>query len=203
MTLRSKPFLLLLLLLGPLAAAPAQAAKQRLVHDYQFKRNLNDSRRGAALVSLGGTVGNRIYTFDAGQGLQLDATGVTDHYAIEIRFRLDLVDDYRKVLDFKNLGSDNGLYVFNGALNFYDFVTDGSIAAGQLVTVLLERDGTTGLVRGFINNRQVWEFTDTGGDAIFDAQKAFFFVDEPVTTTEHSAGAVTRIRIWDRPKKRR
>jgi len=196
--------LALALLVAPLLAPSPACAKGRLVHDYQFKRNLNDSRRGESLVSLGGTVGKKIYTFGPGQGLRLDTPGVQGDYAIEITFRLDAVDGYRKLIDFKNRASDNGLYVLDGQLNFYDFATAGAITAGRIVKVRLERNSVSGLVRGFIGTGRVpvFEFTDTGGDAVLDAGPAFFFVDDAEVTGEEASGAVTRIRIWDRPQSR-
>lgn len=194
---RVLPAILLLAILSLFAPAPAHA--KGLVRDYRFKRNLKDSRHGPSLVSLGGTVGKGIYTFEVNQGLQLDNAGVLDHYAIEITFRFDSVDGYRKILDFKDRALDTGFYVYDGQLNFYDFATGGAVEAGTLYRVRIERDRATGLVRGFVNDEAVFEFTDSANDAVFQDGKALFFVDDTPTESEASAGAVKRIRIWDRP----
>jgi hypothetical protein len=183
----------------PEPAKPA-AGTGKLIRQYDFKQSLIDSlEKGPVLISLDGAVGNGLYTFAAGHGLQLEATGVTDHYAVEITFRFDSVDGWRKVLDFKNRESDNGLYVYNGQLQFYSFAPAGAFQAGRDYRVRLERDRTTRMVRGFIDDEPAFEFEDREGDAVFQNEKAGFFLDDLSTSEEQSSGSASRIRIWDAP----
>lgn len=190
------PILVALAVLG--AGSPARAAK--LLRDYQFKQNLKDGTgQGPEIKAVDGVVGDGVYTFVAGQGLHLEKAGVTDHYTIEIRFKFDKTENWQKVLDFKNRSSDNGLYIYNGQLQFFDFGIGGSFQAGQEYTIRLERDKNTNSVKGSINDSLAFEFVDADGHAIFQDENAFFFLDDTNTNDEQSGGAVTRIRIWDEP----
>src|SRR5262245_22808543 len=113
-------FMVLVAALGVGVARPAGA--QKLVRDYRFKESLKDSaEQGPELKPLNGKLGAASYKFEAGQGLELPKAGVTNHYTIEIAFHFDKVDDWQKIIDFKKRTSDNGLYVYNGMLQFYDF----------------------------------------------------------------------------------
>jgi OmpA-OmpF porin, OOP family len=176
------------------------AAAQKLVRDYGFQETLKDSGgQGPDLKPLNGKLGAASYKFDAGQGLELPKAGVTDHYTIEIKFHFDKVDEWQKIVDFKKRTSDNGLYVYNGMLQFYDFGIGGDLQAGQDYEIRLERDRATKMVRGFVNGLKVFEFADTADHAVLDGETAFFFVDDLTTADEASAGAVSHIRIWDAP----
>ena len=59
------------------------------------------------------------------------------NYSIEMGFTLDRTDGYRRLIEFKNLMSDNGLYNLDTALNFFDETTgpSGVFEAGVPVTV--------------------------------------------------------------------
>jgi OmpA-OmpF porin, OOP family len=198
---RQVPTLALGVLVAAACFAPARPAHaQKLIRDYQFKQSLKDTaEQGPELKTMDGTLGNGVYTFEAGQGLQLEKTGVTDQYTVEITFRFNDVESWQKVIDFKNRTSDNGLYIYNGKLQFYDFGIGGDFQAGQDYRVRLDRDKNTNLVRGFINDLPVFEFTDTNGDATFENGLGMFFVDDTGTNEEVAPGAVSRIRIWDGP----
>jgi hypothetical protein len=57
-------------------------------------------------------------------------------------------------------------------------------------------------VRGYVDGVQQWQFTDTAGDSVISPNNnLFFFVDNNAggATGEDSAGAVARIRVFDRP----
>ena len=197
-SVRTSALTALLLLAASLAPAPARAAK--LLRDYQFKQNLKDSSgKGPEITSVGGSVGDGTYAFAAGQGLQLEDAGVSDNYSIEITFKFDKVTDWQKIIDFKGRTSDNGLYVYNGKLQFYDFGIGGDMQAGQEYRVRLERNKNTNVVKGYVNDGLAFEFTDADGHAILQDRKAAFFLDDTMTNDEVSAGAVTRIRISDGP----
>jgi opacity protein-like surface antigen len=177
---------------------PAQAAK--LVREYTFKETLKDGTgSGPDIEARNGLLGNGVYTFGAGQGLHLAKTGVTDHYTIELTFKFDDTAEWQKIIDFKNRTSDNGLYILEGQLQFYEFGIGGQFQAGQEYRVRLERDKNTNVVKGYVNDAQAFEFSDPEGHAIFQDEGADFFLDDSNTMGEESGGAVTRIRIWDEP----
>ena len=58
-----------------------------------------------------------------------------------------------------------------------------------------------GTVRGFVDGVQQWQFTDTNGFGVISDNRLIFFRDNISGggTGEHSAGAVARVRLFDRP----
>src|SRR5688500_4502515 len=115
--------------IGILAAAVAAAAAlagsraqaHQLVRDYRFVENLTDSSgKGPELKKTTGTLGNGPYTVREGEGLELEKSGVTEHYTIEIAVKFDETASWQKIVDFKKGSSDNGLYVYEGRLQFYN-----------------------------------------------------------------------------------
>ena len=168
----------------------------RALRDYDFGRSAQDD---ANLQTLGGSFVDGVYTFGAGQGLLMDNVGVTDNYTIELTFKFDDVTGYRKIIDFKNRTNDNGLYVYNGQLQFYGSpASGGEFQPGQEYRVRLERDSATQTVRAFINDQPAFEFTDANNDAVFESGTASFFVDDR-SGGEQSSGAASRLRIWGAP----
>lgn len=192
---------LALLSLGLLAGPTARAG---LVHDYEFKGNLNDSLGGPSLVSLGGTVGSSSYTFGAQQGLSLsNGLASPGTYTIDLSFAFDTLSGYRKFLDFKGLGADAGLYVLSSNLNFYPVVTGSGtpFSPGTFARVDLTRDDVAGLVSGYVNGVQQFQFNDSStAYATFTSASNIinFFQDDTVTSgRESSSGSVNQIRIFN------
>jgi hypothetical protein len=193
------PLLIAAAVLAAVAGSRAAWA-QKVVRDYTFGASLKDNAgAGPALKSLGGAVGDGVYEFAVGNGLQLEKTGVTDHYTIELTFRFDDVDGWQKIVDFKDRADDNGLYVLDGQLQFYNFGIGGRIEPSKDYVIRLERDRETKQVRGYVDGQRVFEFVDRGDDGVFQGENAFFFVDDAATTDEQASGSVKRIRIWDAP----
>jgi hypothetical protein len=197
------PLCLLALTSG--TASPCSAA---LIHDYEFNGTLADSLGGPALTSNGGTINASSYSFAPDQGPSLSGwlagNATAGNYTIDMSFSFDTLSGYRKIHDFKNLGSDNGLYSLNGTLDFYPVATGPSatLSAGQLVRVDLTRDGTSGTVTGYVNGVQQFSFTDSSTYATFStaspANIINFFQDDTVTGgRESSSGVVDQIRIYD------
>ncbi|MFN7923243.1 MAG: PEP-CTERM sorting domain-containing protein [Bryobacteraceae bacterium] len=201
-------------------AVPA-AFGATLIHDYQFQGNLNDSLGGPALTSNGGTTNPADYTFGANQGLSLSngfMNGVTpfaDNYTMLIRFvfpRVNSTDTFAKILDFKNMASDNGLYSEQSPSGgtsalLASFLGAGSaispsqvIFNGTPVTIVLSRNSVTGAFKAYAGGVLQFTQTDSGSDAVFNAanQMAKFFIDDSVTSpVEGVPGSVFRIMIWD------
>jgi hypothetical protein len=176
-----------------------------LIHDYTFQNTLADSLGGPSLTSLGGTLGAGTYTFGAEQGLSLSGALTASqaaNYSVYMDFDFDDLTGYRKILDFKNLASDNGLYDLSTDLNYYNFSfgPSGAFTAGIFAQVVLTRDSVSGLLTGYVNGVEQIQFTDTTSDAVFNAANNIinFFEDDAVTGgRESSSGAVSEIRIYD------
>jgi hypothetical protein len=110
--------------------------------------------------------------------------------------RLDSVDGYRRLIDFKNATADQGLYVYGGELVFYNVAEarGGRVPANSYVQIALTRE-PGGAVSGYIDGVRQFLFTDSDGLAIISPANVLrFFRDDG---SEHSSGAVARIRVYD------
>ena len=189
-----------------LASAPSALAQ---THVYTLNNTLADSNGGPSLVPNGSTGTGALsasgYTFTANQGLGL-SNALTDpgNYSISLTFSLTDLLGYKKLIDFKNLVSDNGLYLLNGQLDYYPtaLTATTTVAANQSVTVNLTRNSATQLVTGSVNGVQQFSFTDTTNDAVFstaNGQINFFQDDNATGQNEAGPGTVTRITITGAP----
>lgn len=155
----------------------------------------------------------RVLSFSEGNGLKLTpTTGVVWNgtYTIVAQFEFDSISDYRRIIDFKNGTSDNGLYVHDGNLEFFRSTasvsgTNAPIAPNTYVEVVLTRN-SSGTVAGYVDGELQFSFSDyptqtvPNQDAVIDTNNALrFFRDNESggATGEVSAGSVARIRLYD------
>jgi hypothetical protein len=206
---------LLVLLTGALFALTAtEASAATLKADYRFQNTLASSVGTAPpLVSEGAggaftteTVSGSprtVWAFASRGGLRLNNVSsvlpnVSD-YSIVAYFNFDAITGYRKIVDYRDLGSDNGLYDLDSSLNFYPFVTGppGQIPADTYVNVVLTRDAA-GNVKGCVDGTPAFQFTDSNNDAVANVNDVLhFFIDDPITGgNEQSSGAVARLRLY-------
>jgi hypothetical protein len=173
-------------------------------HVYELAGSYDDTFGGPALVPNGGTLGPTGYTFAAGQGLDLASAVDPGTWSIEMTFRIfDSVEPFIKLVDFADLTSDFGLYVYEGRLSLYSQALGSAVvfAQNRTATVLVNRDGTTGLVSGFVDGAPQFSTEDSGGVYTFSGPDdvIHFFQDDSMTGgLENAAGFVDRIRIWNR-----
>jgi hypothetical protein len=205
--------------MGVLAASTAYAAPSNA--DYRFSGNRKSSiGTPRAMVDIGpGTnsfrsSGNRTFLrFPKGNGVELRNAGRAikpGTYTIFMQFKLDEVNGWRRLIDFKNgegegTGGrgDYGLYVKEGGLQFYPHTSpDDLIEAKKWVKVVLVRNGATNRMVAYLNGKKVpkMAFVDSGKDGVLSATRSLrFFRDNHAgggPTSEHSAGAVDRIRLY-------
>jgi hypothetical protein len=209
------------------AASLAQA--QSLIAHYQFNGNLNNSVAGSALPALEGITPEgglpNAFTTEAGAwtwtgassgpgiGLRLPTADLLDSYesfSIGIVFKFSNVgapDDYRKIIDFKNGTSDDGLYFTNGGLTAFDSTADpanpvaGSFTANQTVALVFTRH-SEGQVNVYANGSTTPLITHTVPNNAFLFSQGTsgtlrFFVDDNLGSEYSPAGAVYDIRVWD------
>lgn len=146
-----------------------------------------------------------IYQFEKNSGLQFNNTEakgfLNKSFTIEIYFKLNELDSWKRVLDFKNRKSDYGSYIYDGKLNFYDFAIGekAPVRANQYVHYVYSRDFETKIIKMYINGQSKLEFKDPGKEGILDADQVLnFFQDDLIANHEASAGAVALIRVYDR-----
>ncbi len=213
MVFRAALLAVLLVLVG---ASAARAAS--LTADYRFAGNYASSVAGApALAPLGPGVdafaaetvaGTRqqVLRFPEGNGVSLTpTTGVipSDSYTIAVLARLSTTSGYRRYVDVKNGTADTGLYERDGALDFYSYGsgTLAPIRPDVYALVVLTRSPAGQLV-GYVDGVQQFAFDDAAaGDGVIspDAVLRFFRDNETGANSEHSAGAVARLRLWNGP----
>jgi hypothetical protein len=208
------PRMLLVLAVCLFATILSSASAQTSVADYNFQNDLQSTVGGApALVNLGtgnafeqDTVDGLVTTvlgFPIGNGVALAnaSTVFPDSiYTIVAFFRFQSITSWRRIIDFKNRTSDNGLYSYYAKLQFYGpgaTGTDASIQAGSFIQVVLTRDAAKNVV-GYVNGSQQISFVDNNGEAVVNASDTLsFFRDDLRVPNENSAGSVARITIYN------
>jgi hypothetical protein len=193
--------------------------------DYQFQNSLAPSLGAmGSLNYLGGTTAyindvvdgqNRlVLSVPTGGGPQavLDGFVSSTNYSMVLLASLNVnVAVATKLLDFKNLTSDSGVYVNGGFLDFFDASGATLIppGAGVAVTngyeqIVLTRDGITDLTTAYVNGLQAFSFVDSSGLAIITSTNSpgsllSFFKDDSagLGIPEDSSGNIARLRLYD------
>ena len=206
---------------------------QNLIVEYNFDGNMTDELGGSTLDKFGtendgynhnnatsgfgsdalGTYWYWTSTLARGGGLWINVNeNISEDYSVGIRFSFSITESgYRKIVDYKNMTSDNGFYFYaGGKLNFYPYGTLGTSVTSnnQVVDIITTRNGATGQFLAYIvvNNVLIQELnvSDNNGYAvpqIVNGKPRFrFFHDENVTNGEATPGGkVYSIKIWDGP----
>jgi hypothetical protein len=203
-----------------IAVFAASASGATLVADYQFQGNYSSSAGTPGdIQNLGNanqfateSVGcnrSKVLLFPKGSGLQMARPGgpmADSDYSLVMLFRLSDLSGYRSIfhptgLNSTGFNSDNGLYGRDGRLAIYDagpFLSPTSLLKPDTYAeVALTFDDSKSVpTRAFFNGSVAVEH---GGDSgSFYASFLRFFKDNDAggATTEESAGAVARIRVY-------
>lgn len=201
-------------------AAGVTAASASLVADYRFGGDLASSVAGAPEMFTNGTVGpfasetvagcSRSSLFFAdGSGLGLSTAEITDPVAFTVitQVRFDSATGYVRLLNwYPSFAVDDGLYLNNGMLDFYD--TSDPETSDHAGTTVVPADSyaefaitrsAAGRLNGYTNGIHQFSHLDTSNDAVtpHPAGNVYFFVDNADNTGEASAGAVARVRVYD------
>lgn len=193
----TKPSLSLPLLASlALLAGAAQAATPS--HFYQLNGTLRDAMGGADLIaSPGATLDASGVSYQANQGLSF-AGALGGSYTIDFSYESYELGGYRRLLDFKQGSSDNGLYSRDGRLNLYVFASNPgptSFGSHEFNRVTISRDAGSQQVYTYLNGHLQHSFLDTGNQAVFVDAGARFFIDDG---GEAGAGKVDYIAFYDR-----
>jgi hypothetical protein len=186
------------------------------IHRYKLAGSFADEAGGPALLSLGGALDPALgYKFAANQGLKLEGAMPVDAYTVDLRFTFQDIgacnpdgQHFCKLLDFKSLDKDEGLYVVDEKLHFVISTTVSppvSVESKELfvadrsatVTLTRDKDGNT---TAYVNRALAFSFADSTAMAKFSFQKqvAYFAVDDQATTPrEASSGSIREIAIWN------
>jgi hypothetical protein len=141
-----------------------------------------------------------VLDFGVNDGVSAATAGILpqDAYSVAVYFRFDLVNGYRRIVDFQGGTADSGLYDLNSAVDFYPVAAGGTtLTAGAYHQVVFTRD-STGLATAYLDGTQVFQFTDSSNLALLNDDLLRFFRDNESggATGEASSGAVERIRLY-------
>lgn len=185
---------------------------------YQFEKNLEEESGKLPALKVLGEEGifkedvlpelknakRPVYHFEKNCGLQFDnraANGfLKDSYTIEIYFKFNALDSWKRVIDFKNRKSDNGCYIYDGKLNFYNFAlgTRAPVRANEYTHYVISRNGKTKQLKMYVDGESKVEFTDQNDEGVIDEDGVLnFFYDDLIVKEEASIGAVAIIKLFD------
>jgi len=179
-------------------------------HRYALTAGLADEFGGPSLTALGGVRDAAGYRFKMYTGLSLAGGVPAQAYTIDLRLTLDQIAMYQKLVDFKDLSADEGLYVYGESIDFMvsatqppiEIETPALVVAGKPIEITLTRTAA-GLVTAYVDGAHPVAFDDgAAASAVFShqGQVAHFFDDDVVTTpSENAVGVVRQIAIWDVP----
>lgn len=198
-------------LLLPLVLLYALNVCAQTTYKYNFNNNLHDlSAVGPDLQascaasynveSLPIGISKNCFQFDKGCGLTFnDATGFLSGggYTIEMYVKLDTIQGYTKLVDYRGRTADDGFYNQSGKLVLYpSFNSDSVISAGQYYYIVLTRDAATKNMHIYVNNSSAGAYNDSGNDYVYGSNTSLiFFIDDSITNHEDVTGAVAMLHI--------
>lgn len=185
---------------------------QNITYGYKFNNSLKEQYpQGPELLSMcSGTyewvnipagMGKNVYNFAKGCGLIFRDTGnklAAGSYTIELYFKLDTINGYKKIIDYDSLSVDPGFYNQNGKLVMYNKFTsaDSLVGEGVYQYVAVTRDGSSKKIYVYHNNKVVGSLNDTAGQYTTGTDNMLiFFRDDNGTGGEQSSGSVAMIQI--------
>ena len=188
-----------------------QQASAALLADYIFENSLSGNIAGAPDIEyLGGSavyengtvdgLGVRALQIELDSGLKLDLSqwAICDDYTVVLHGYIDDVVGYKKLIDFRNLTVDSGLYNFNGAVNLFPGIEapNERIVANEYFQLVMTRDSNH-LTTLYVNGEFQFEYTDVSlATSMCFTDQFIFFVDDNFNN-EHPRGAVARVTIYD------
>ncbi|MBF0158572.1 MAG: pre-peptidase C-terminal domain-containing protein [Magnetococcales bacterium] len=130
-------------------------------------------------------------------------------YTLAMRFRFGDMSGYRKIIDYRNRTTDDGLYILNGFVNFYPLNT-GSVAyaANDLIDLIATRDASSDLLTiylsdghgGYVKALEIHDTTGISEPSLTSnglARFGFFYDDLRTGGEATQSGKVYQISLWD------
>ena len=189
--------------LAALLITIAPAAHAALVHQYELNGSFADTFSGPSLVPGGvGTFDALTYHFGANQGLSLSgALPSSATYSILVDFKFTALGSFKKIIDFKNLASDAGLYSLGeSSLTFFPGISGPSaMPIDTWLRLVITRDATDTFTC-YKDGALEFSFADPSGVAVFSEPGSIirFFKDDAASGGfEAVAGVADRIEIYD------
>jgi hypothetical protein len=208
-----------ILLIPAMANQNAYAGGEELepavaMHFYEFNDNFEDTLGGPDITSSTGGVPEGTltasYEFGENQGLGLFSPSVSsDNYSIEMCLKVgdgqdNRFEGWRKIIDFKDFDSNNGLYVSGnvGRTDQLEFANLGffgptKITNEEFFHVVLTRDGTSDNVAVYLDGIKEFDFNDNSGRAVFNEPGNVMQFIQGDNAGEQPDGTVDYIKIYE------
>ncbi len=187
-------------------------------YTYVFNNNLQGSNGAPDLTAscspayvmhtfpVFGNVSRPVFHFSNNCGVTFHDAGnflSTGSFSIEMYVAFDSGGlKHIKLIDYKDLTTDEGLYDVQGAVNFRGpgNVSSTYFADHVFTFVVITRDAVTGIVKMYANGEYIDQFDDSSNQyAVYDAAKLLhFFMDDTFTGgSESSPGDLAMLRIFN------
>ena len=207
-----------------------------LIASYDFNGNLLDSLSGSILTAFGkdndgnnhnnatsgfstdsGIGGDTTFwqwtsTLQRGGGFVIDVnSAVSSNYSIGVRFAFNQTGpSWKKIIDYKNMTTDDGFYFYYEKLKFYPIAGEGTtvIPGNQIVDIIATRDSTTKKFTAYFvvdgtlyKELEVDDTSDLACPILIGGKTRFgFFFDDTRTLAEATnSGKVYSVKIWNGP----
>jgi hypothetical protein len=182
-----------------LALLAGTADAQNLIHRYELNGNFLDALAGPAMVGHGGSLTPTGYAFGANQGPSLVGAIGADQYSIEMYFSIVDAGGYRSLINFKDLGTDNGLYNYDRDLVLYQgsqvAVKADVFTANQFAHLVVTRTAADQF-RAYVNGTLAFTFNDVAGTTEFvNPNRPIWFLND--NGGEEPSGVLDFVRIYD------
>lgn len=196
------------------------ASKAQPLHSYTFNGVLTGIGGAPALTqnltcgALAGAFGvqtvavtgqtctaSTVFCFNDGAGLNYpNPSYITNQYTVHLFFKFNTLGGYARVIDFKNSTTDNGAYLLNNCLNFYNNGNVGTcpfFTANIYYLLTLVRNGATNIVTVYVNGNLFTTYNDAAGGyaCTTNTTPIIFFRDDNVVSCEAQPGCVRYISV--------
>ena len=183
-------------LIAGLTVASAQAAAPS--HSYVFGTGFSDADVSWSNASLSAT------GLDVSWDGQVSISNVlsSPEYSLDLVLTVDRTDWQRKVLDFKSLSTDGGIYVDFGKVSLSDdagaYAATGPSSVSALSPVRLTFTRTAaGLFSSYVNGALQFSFNDATNLTTFGTSGIFFKDDAAGCGYCQTSGSLAYVNVYD------
>lgn len=139
----------------------------------------------------------KVYAFESNQGFKVDPSDIlSDAYTIEMVLQLSEVESYARILDFKGLSTDVGVYARHSTVVYYPKYTStlSILKPNSWFHLTLTRTSNN-VFSAYINGKLAYQFEDNE-NATRITRPLIFFDDDG---TESRSGMLAVLNFFDIP----
>ena len=170
-------------------------------HFYSLDGTLADDFGGPGLQGDTNNLGTDRFSFGNNSGLRLEnALADPATYTILMNLQMDVNNNFfKKLIDFRDRTSDNGLYAVGTSLQLFPESGGPSVVPDLTdFQLLLSRDGANNEVSLYVNDQFQSTLTGSAVSASLPTNNVLtFFEDDTVTLNETATGSVDYIAVFD------